>query len=84
VCHDEGAEIAKALSQGYAKAVSDSSYKDKWGTSGFCLFGTSDNPSFFCMNGVLGDETVEAHTTVNLRVLQASLQELKWFASIIH
>jgi hypothetical protein len=29
VCHDEGAEIAKALSQGYAKAVSDSSYKDK-------------------------------------------------------
>lgn len=59
-CDDEGLEMADAIRQGYAKAVSDGSYKDQQGTSGFCLFGHTDAISLASVNGVPGSPSVQS------------------------
>jgi hypothetical protein len=44
-CLGEGQELAEAIQQGYAKAVSDGSYKDQRGTSAFSLYGKTEEPN---------------------------------------
>jgi hypothetical protein len=55
VCSDNVQELAKAITQGHAKAISDGSFKDGRDTSAFSLFGSTEEPLLIGWNGVPGN-----------------------------
>jgi hypothetical protein len=60
VYSDNGQELAHSIQQGFAKAVSDGSFKNQRGTSAFSLFGSTEEPLLIGWNGVPGTLTAQS------------------------